>query len=365
MKILHLTDHLFIGGKERQLVELIAGLEAQENIECQILVLSDNIHYPYLDKLKSKLHIHRRRIKKDPTVFLKLYRICRDFRPDIIQSWELMCSIYALPIAKILGIKFINGAIVNAPVKLKIFDQYWIRSKLTFPFSDVVLANSRAGLKAYNVSSRKGKYIHAGFNFSRIKNINDKNYIREKYNISTEYSVGMVASFTDKKDYGTFISAAMRLLQKREDVTFITVGSGPELEKFKKMIKEENTNRIKFLGKIDDVEPIINIFDVGVLATYTEGISNTIMEYMALGKPVIATDGGGTGELVVNNQTGYIVKVSDVEELAQKIEFILDHKTLGRNMGNAGKKRLMEAFSLEVGTNNYINLYKDCIQNQI
>ena len=84
-------------------------------------------------------------------------------------------------------------------------------------------------------------------------------------------------------------------------------------------------------------------------------------------RPVVITLFTGAGfidELVKNNETGYLVKVSDVEEMAKKIEFILDNKATARNMGDAGKKRLMEAFNLEVMTNNYINLYRDCIKDE-
>ena len=66
---------------------------------------------------------------------------------------------------------------------------------------------------------------------------------------------------------------------------------------YKKNILHEYSNKFIFLTKQDDIESIINIFDIGILATFTEGISNSIIEYMALAKPVIATDGGGTSEI--------------------------------------------------------------------
>lgn len=87
----------------------------------------------------------------------------------------------------------------------------------------------------------------------------------------------MVATFSDKKDYTTFINAAQIVIESRDDVTFIAVGDGGNLESCKNLVKPEFQNRIKFLGRQKNVESIVNIFDVGVLATFTEGISNTIM----------------------------------------------------------------------------------------
>ena len=91
--------------------------------------------------------------------------------------------------------------------------------------------------------------------------------------------------------------------------------------------------------------------------TNGEGISNAIMEYMALGKPVIATDSGGTGELVVNNITGFLVQDNDVAELEKKIDLLLDDERIARDMGVAGQLRIKEEFNLEKMTSSYISLY--------
>ena len=83
-------------------------------------------------------------------------------------------------------------------------------------------------------------------------------------------------------------------------------------------------NKIIFLGKRSNVESIINIFDVGILLTnskvHGEGISNSIMEYMALGKPVIATRGGGTNEVVIEGENGYLIDPFNEDQLIEKIE---------------------------------------------
>ena len=84
---------------------------------------------------------------------------------------------------------------------------------------------------------------------------------------------------------------------------------GENLKSFESMIPIEFKDKIIFTGKQKHVESIINIFDIGVLCScYGEGISNTIMEYMALGKPVIATDCGGNKEIVVHNVTGFLIE---------------------------------------------------------
>jgi len=361
MKILFITDTLQAGGRERQLVELLKSLQIRKDIVCRLIVLSKNIYYSHVNKFNFKIYYLERKIKNDPVIFMKLYRITKEFQPDIIHSWESMCSIYAIPVAKLAGVKFINGAIRNAPLKLKVLEKGWVRSKIIFPFADVILANSLAGLKAYGVPPNKAYCIYNGFDFLRVKNLREPEEIRHQFNITTSKVVGMIGRFCDKKDYKTFILSAMHILKRRDDVTFLAIGEGPTSEECRQMVTLNFKDRIKFLDKQEDIESIVNVFDVGVLATYTEGISNAIMEYMALAKPVVVTDGGGTKELVLNGKTGFLVKPSNVQDMVKKIEYLLNDPKLATSMGNAGKVRIEKEFRLENVTNHYIELYQKCL----
>lgn len=363
MKILFFIDSLRSGGREHRLVELIKGLKDYPDIQCEIAIMSKDIHYQYIFKQDIKIHYLIRKWKKDPKIFLKLYRLCKEFKPDIIHSWGSMPSVYALPIAKMLKIKFINAMISDAPYKLSI--KALIRSKLTFPFSDVIVSNSNAGLKSYNAPKNKSFCIHNGFDFSRIVNLKNNEKIKLKFGIKTEKVMGMVGSFSAKKDYKTYILTAQKISTKRNNVIFLAIGDGINLEKCKEIVKPEFQNKIKFLGKQQNIESLINIFDIGVLSTYTEGISNVVMEYMALGKPVIVTDGGGTKELVANGKTGFLVKPESVEKLASKIEYLLDNAKIATDMGEKGREKIKKEFSLEKMTNSYVNLYKSLLNRRV
>ena len=116
---------------------------------------------------------------------------------------------------------------------------------------------------------------------------------------------------------------------------------------------------IYFLGAQENVENIVNTFDIGVLITFTEGISNTIMEYMALKKPVIATNGSGTIEIVNDNETGYLVQPKDSADLADKILFLLNNEKLREAFGTKGYNRIVNFFSMNRMVSEYINVYKN------
>lgn len=359
MRVLHIIDNLGIGGKERQLVELLVGLQQRNDVACEVLVLSENVHPSHLEKLTVTVHKFHRKQAKDPRVFARLYEIYRRFRPDIIQTWEFMCSVYAAAFCPIYDIKFINNAIQNAPDKLPKKVKW--RSRITFPLSDVILANSQAGLAAFNINNSKTAFIHNGFDASRIAVLEDAQTVRERYQLSRPHIVGMVATLSNKKDHPTFLEAAMQILDKRDDVTFLVIGEGPNSEACKAMVPERYQAHIRFPGNVTPVESLVNVFTVGVLATFTEGISNTIMEYMALGKPVVASDGGGTREILIDGETGFLCKVTDVEDLSAKITALLDNPPLAKKMGAAGKKRIREDFNLALMTNKFVKLYENCL----
>jgi glycosyltransferase involved in cell wall biosynthesis len=361
MNILFIIDKMGSGGKERQLVELLTGLSLSNDVSTALVTLSPDIHYSDITELNLKIYCLQRKFKKDPSIIFKLYKICKEFQPEIIHSWESMCSIYALPVAKVVGAKFIEGSIRDAPLNLSLFDKRGLRSKITFLLSDVVVSNSLAGLETYKPPAKKSVCIYNGFDLSRTKKIKDQGLIREKFNINTPKVVGMVANFTDRKDYNTYLNAATSILRHREDVTFLAVGEGKNLMKSKEMIMPEYKGKIKFIGKQQDIESIVNIIDVGVLATYTEGVSNSILEYMAFGKPVVATKCNGTAEVVVHNKTGFLVKQSNVNEMSGKINFFLNNNETANEMGIFGKKRVFDDFSNENMINRYIGLYQKII----
>ena len=359
MRVVHIIESLGSGGKERQLVELLKGHSKLPGLECELIIMSNDIHYNHIDNLDLPVHIMTRNLRKDPSVFFRLFRLLRDRKYDILHSWGTMCSIYSLPAVLILKIKFVNGFLRNAPPKLSINDRLWIACKLTFTFSDAIVANSKAGLKAYNAPSKKSHYIYNGFDLNRIENLPDPTLVKKKYHVNTEFVIGMVASFSERKDYSTFLTAAKIVLSNRNNVTFLAVADGVNFESCMKSVPENHKNRIIFTGKIKDVESLVQVMNIGVLTSvHGEGISNTIMEYMSLGKPVVVTDCGGNGELVIDGETGYLVQNGDFNGLADRLVSLLDDSRQAGKMGRLGNERLKAVFDLERMTQDYATLYQ-------
>ncbi len=360
-------DSLRKGGRERRMIELIKGLKKEHGIPIELVTFSSVIAYPEIYDLGMPVHILERKPKKDPRVFFRFHKICKRFDPDIVHCWGTMASVYAIPTTMKLGVKLINANIADAPHGMGLSDKRLLRAKLTFPFSDRVLANSHAGLQAYGPAVKKSKCIHNGFDFRRIAQLNDSEEVRKQWGISTPKVIGMVGALEDRKDYVTYIKAAVEVLKNRNDVTFLLIGDGTNRPKLEAMVPAHLKDRILFTGNVNQVENLINVFDIGVLSTnqsvHGEGISNSIMEYMALGKPVIATDTGGTSEIVVHKNTGFLITDNDYEQLGSYIQYLLNHPDVAQDMGNKGQERVHDHFNIDKMTQCYFDLYQEVLAN--
>lgn len=358
MKILFFINCLKAGGKERRFVELLKGLQPIPSIEFEIVVMDENIHYTEIYEMNAKIHYLVRQSKKDFSVFKKFYKICKNYKPDIVHCWDSMTAVYSIPASKLLGIKLINGMVTDTPVKRNLSNKYWLRAKITFLFSNIIIGNSYAGLAAYKAPMKKSYLIYNGFNFERIRNLAKSETVRNELKIKTKYLVGIVASFSIYKDYKTYFTAAQLLLERRNDVTFIALGNNTDSGESMSLIDIKHKEAIRLLGTKNNVEAYIEAMDICILSTFTEGISNSIMEYMALGKPVIATIGGGTDEIVEDKKTGFLIKTSDFEDLASKINFLLNDAALRARMGKEGKLRIEKNFSIDLMVSKYVTLYE-------
>jgi glycosyltransferase involved in cell wall biosynthesis len=361
LRVLISIDSLGAGGKERQVVELVKGLIKRKDVECLLLCLGSDVFY--LDELVGltmSVESGLRRMRWDLGVFSRLYRTIRRYRPQVIHTFDMMSSFYALPIASSMHIPLVNASIRNA---FSGGGFRWSLERLLLKLSHYRVANSYAGLRSRGFTAEGRNIVIAnGFDPSRVERAltNTGQYLHA--GAGKTKTVGMVAGFSRHKDYSTFIQVARMLSTRRPEVGFVAVGDGETLEASRRMAAD--VEALTFLGKRRNVEEIVATFDVGVLSTFTEGISNSVMEYMALRKPVVATDGGGMRELVVDGETGFLVPSGKVEALAARIEYLLDTPGEAKRMGEAGEARLRNVFSIRGMVEKTVQLYAVAVAAQ-
>lgn len=364
MNILFLLDALVMGGKERRSVELIKHLSANPEIKVTLVVMDENIHYKEVNSLPIKIHLLIRKTKKDLSIFFKLYRICKDENIQIIHAWDTMTCFYAAPLSLLLGTKLVDSSVSEATPCSFLSPQYLLR-KYNFSLASIVLSNSKAGLVMSGAPEKKSAVIYNGFDANRLKVSKSPEEVKNEFKITTDYVVGMVAAFQDRKDFESLVTTANLLAEKRKDITFLMVGAGKNLEKCKQMAKPEFANQIVFAGGSNKVEDFVNVFDIGILLTnkkvHAEGISNSILEYMALGKPVIATDSGGTNEIVQDGINGYLVTENNPELIVNLIIKLIDDNLLKTKMGEESKRIVREMFGIQAMVNKYLKVYEEIL----
>jgi len=304
----------------------------------------------YFDSIKNYLDSYYSFEKEHFNLFdiFKLGRVLKLVRPDIVFSFSTTLSHYALllKLMKALHYRLINS-IRNAPVD---FTMQMRLEKVLYNLYGEVAANSKAGLKAYNQSGKRGRYIlYNGFDESRIPDAS-KIELRKRLGIDDKFTVVMVASMGDSKDQTTFINAAEQALESGNDVQFILIGDGPKKIEYLALVSSLGLEKnVLFTGEVNNVEQYLKASDLSVLiSTNAEGFPNVVLESLACETPVIVTDNGGTQEVVKNNYNGYLITNGDFGTLAKKIIFLKNNLDILKYFSRNGVKTVKNYFSMEI-----------------
>ncbi len=364
MRIVFCTENMLGGGRERRLSQLILGLHNKGYKNLSLILFNSEIDYPELLETGVKIYI----INKNKNYYYKLvqfYKIVRTIKPDIIHSWSVQVSMLYINVLKlILSFKYIAGFIVTAK-KSPFLSKLYLYEQISFILSDKIISNSRAGKIAKNAPDSKTEVINNGFQFNRTSNLKDINALKSELGITTSYTVTMVGRISPHKDYYMFIDIAKAFKKISADITFLVVGKGEMMREVQDLTEEYKINNVIFTGFRNDVESIINLSDICVLCSNPsvcpEGISNFIVESMALQKPIVAVRGGGTDEIVINDYNGFLVNSKDVEMSVNLINKLINNKKLRITMGENGKQTIIDNFLLDNMVERYEKCYKSLI----
>jgi glycosyltransferase involved in cell wall biosynthesis len=164
------------------------------------------------------------------------------------------------------------------------------------------------------------------------------------------------------KDHPMFVRAAARVRAAVPDAAFVIAGEGDLMGGLRDLAVQLGiAQEIFFIGRCDNVANLLFASDVGVLSSKAEGFSNAILEYMAAGLPVVATDVGGVREAIVEGETGFVVPAGDDQKMAERIIEVLGDSERARNMGRQGKSIVAQKFASEHHLRNTLELYDELL----
>ena len=174
-------------------------------------------------------------------------------------------------------------------------------------------------------------------------------------------AIGIVANLRPVKGIDIFLRAAQLVKEEVPEAKFVIVGDGTEKNNLMRLSEELGLNgSVKFLGKREDVIPILSTLDVGVLSSHSESFSNSVLEYLAVGLPVVCTDVGGCREAVEDGVNGFVVHGEDFITMAKRIVEIIK-KGLVSTMGASSRHRAQELFILSRMIDAYMRIYSRLI----
>jgi glycosyltransferase involved in cell wall biosynthesis len=342
-------DTGLIGGAERQLLELFRGLDRSRYVPHLACLEPDGPVAARASAMGVEIHTVMRRWRYDLGVAFSVAGLVRSAGIAVVHAYLGLPGFYGALGGRLAGAAVITTIRTAAPTK-RIAD---LTEKVGFLLSDRVIANSRAGVDYYfrHIPGRgKARVIYNGYNMSDFKPAPARP--RRELGLPEDgLLVGHVANLTFIKDYPTFLRSMAIVFRRNAEAVAVIVGDGASRKPYEETARSLGImDRTVFLGQRKDVLELVRAFDICVLAShpkYSEGLSNSIAEYMGLGKPVVATAVGGNGELVRDGINGFLRPPGDPEALAAAILELAASEDLRHRMGAEGREFFENNLSLE------------------
>jgi glycosyltransferase involved in cell wall biosynthesis len=234
--------------------------------------------------------------------------------------------------------------------------------RLAYKLASHIVGNSeavRARLIEDGVESDKITVLYNGLDLERLTTALSRTEVLSRFGLDNSSFVTIIANMRhDVKDYPMFLKAAAMISEKVPAASFLLAGEGELTESLKSLAAGLGiAGKTHFLGRCEQVAELLSISSVCVLSSKAEGFSNSILEYMAAERPVVATDVGGAKEAVAEGVTGYLVKSGDAKTMAERVvELLLDSKK-NLKFGEAGRRVVESRFSTEAQLRNVETLY--------
>jgi glycosyltransferase involved in cell wall biosynthesis len=282
---------------------------------------------------------------------LKLKKIFKKFQPRIIHAHGTRAALFArlanvrkFPcIYTLHGIHYLHYS--NAFKKwLYIWGERFLKP-LTSRFICVSQYDFNEGKKFGVIDPKRTAVIYNGV---RGFSLPSKEEARKEFTLNDEVVVLNIGRLHVQKGHTFLIEGAKKVLERKSNVKFWIVGEGEERGSLSEKIRKEGLQgKISLLGYREDVSKLLAAADIFILTSLWEGFPYTILEAMSAGLPVVSTDVGGVAEAVEHQQTGLLVPLKKPHLLANALIYLIEHPEERKRMGEKGKERVREKFSLE------------------
>jgi len=365
IKILYIMDHFYspTGGTEGQIYNLIKCLD-KEIFQAELCIFREISSYFDNNPFPCKVFCINIESFYNPLAYLKLYQLRKYITLNSINIVQVLLNDASMSIPPLtigLNTKVIitrrDMGFWYTPVKLALLRFYQ-------GFSENYLVNSQAVkeklIKAEKVHKDKIHVIYNSHDLERFNAQADPDF-HEKYNIPKGSKiVGIVANFRPVKRVRDLIVAFAEAGEKLPDTYLVLIGHpGDHLDEYTELIKAAGIENIRLIGMVDNPVPYIKHFSVGVITSESEGLSNSLIEYMGCGIPVIATDIESNRELLGERGANFLYPVGNTHVLAMMLIDLLNGNSGLNEVCSIYQKTISEKFDIKTNISMYEDFYRE------
>ncbi len=363
VKVCYMIDRLSRAGTETQLLALIRELDRSRVQPSLVLLDGEDDLSRALEPADCpviRLGVRRLLSLSAARAAIQLTAFWREHQPDVLQTYFLDSSYFGAPLAKLSGVKRV--------IRVRNNLGYWVTGKhrvlgrCVRPFVDATLTNTENGKQALVEKER-----HRSDRVVVLENgVDTAKFNRFMFPDTSKprVRVGCVANLRPVKNIDGLMRAAKATLERFPKMVFEVAGDGEQRPELERLHAELGLgDRFKFRGSVSDVANFLRTVDIAVLPSHSEGMSNSLLEYMAAGRAVIATDVGANAELVRHGRDGLIVPTATPEAIADAIGELIANPMRAAAYGSSARRRAEAEYSRDAMRRRFENFYRTITAN--
>ena len=292
-----------------------------------------------------------------------LSKAIREFSPQIVHTWETSANVCGRAAAIRADVPHIVASHRSIPIRRSFFDR--LSDQFLTRWTQQYVVSTQQVLDAYlkqGLPAEKMTVIQNGVEDSRQSAITRSQFLASLQLPSDAKLIGAIGPLDAEKRIKDLIWAADLLKVIRDDVYLLIIGQGPHswrLRRFRDQVQIQD--RVLFLGTRNDLSSWIGHLDCVWLANHRNSLSNSLLEAMSAGVPVVATNTPGNREAVVPGKTGYLVPIGDRGAIARQTQRLLEDSELARQLGAAGQSRARDRFNVDNMVQRYVHMYRQLV----
>jgi glycosyltransferase involved in cell wall biosynthesis len=369
INVIHLVEELTIGGLEKILTVIVLNLDKNKYNVSVWCLREGGFFVDKLIKAGIDVKILRISTSRNPLSIYKLYRLLKNHKFEIIHTHAYSAGTIGRMSAFLAGIPVIISH------NHSVYDYYnkyyhlveWLLSLITDSVICISEVVNRFANETQRINAKKLITIHNGIDDVCAVTEKRSSDLKKELGIPINHSViGTITHLEEHKGLKYLLEAASLLLQQRNDVNFLIIGDGSLKEELKKLCIDLNLEKkIIFVGELSEILEILSSIDIFVLPSLREGLGLAILEAMACGKPVIATNAGGIPEIVKDGVSGILVPPKNSEALYMAMNELLNDREKREKMGRIGEKVYYEDFRTKTMVEKIEDLYDFFINKKV